>query len=135
MGVPCPGQETFSHIYGAGRDGPTPFAAYVSALLVLVREMAMSQSLKDFINAHCDPPCSEVKTGPGFTRTSVRFSQKPGGVWHCVMGGLVEGEVDCKKVVTVSDEEVLRQIVAVLEEEGLEGKGGGEGRGKGGRKV
>lgn len=118
MPVPCPGTEVYNHIFGVGRDGPTPWGAFFKALLVLVFEIGTSRGLRVFLNKPCKAPCDKVLTGPTFTNFTIRIVPKPGGIFHCVMGGNIQAQIDCQKVeavaINISDREILEGLLKEL---------------------
>lgn len=119
MAIPCPGSESWSHIFGVGRNGPNPFIAFLRALIVLVLEIARSNSLRQFLGKACDADCDKLIDGPGFSRFTVRLRPHPAGGWSCVMGGQLDATIDCVKppAVEASDEECLNELLALLGKE------------------
>lgn len=119
MAIPCPGTHTYDHIFGVGRNGPTAFIAFIRAFLVLVLEIARSRSLRDFLDEECRPPCDRLLTGPQFSNFTVRLAPRAAGGWSCVMGGRLEGRIDCVRPdIEASDDEVLAALLAELRDKG-----------------
>lgn len=115
MAIPCPGTKSYDHIFGVGRNGPTAFVAFIRAFIVLLLEIARSRSLRDFLEEECRPPCDRLLTGPAFSNFTVRLAPRAAGGWSCVMGGRLEGRIDCVRPdVEASDEELLAALLAEL---------------------
>lgn len=116
MAIPCPGTDTYSQIFGVGRNGPNPFVAFLRAFVVLLLELARSASLRRFLAQDCDKGCDKSVTGPAFSRFTVRIRPRVGGGWTCVMGGLLEAQIDCTKIdVEASLEDQLEELLAYLQ--------------------
>lgn len=114
MAISCPGQDTYNQIFGVGRNGPNPFVALVSALLVLVLEIARSRSLQDFLNQDCGEPCEKVVTGPTLSNFVVRLRQRVGGDWVCTAGVTVDAVIDCFPISRASTDECMRELASHL---------------------
>lgn len=126
MPIPCPGSDTHSHIFGVGRDGPNPMAAFLFAFLVLLAEIATSKSLRRFLNQKCKDPCVKAVSGPTFSNFTVRIVQKVNGNWHCVMGGTLEARIDCQEPMvvptSVTEAELLAKVMEEIRREDKEEK-------------
>jgi hypothetical protein len=117
MAIPCPGSDTYSQIFGAGRNGPNAFVAFIRAFLVLLFEIANSASLRRFLMQECKPGCDKFITGPSFTNFTVRTNPRAGGGFSCVIGGTLDARIDCVPMaVPASDEECMAKILAVAGE-------------------
>lgn len=115
MAIPCPGSDSFSHIFGVGRNGPNPFIAFLRAFIVLILEIARSVGLRNFLSQKCDDGCEKVITGPEFSRFAVRLRPRAGGGWSCVMGGQLDAKIECVELgLDVTDEECLKELLAHL---------------------
>lgn len=117
MAIPCPGSDTYSQIFGVGRNGPNAFIAFIRAFLVLLFEIANSASLRRFLMQKCKPPCNTVITGPSFSNFTVRINPLAAGGFSCVMGGQLDARIDCVRIaIPTSDEECMAKILAAANE-------------------
>lgn len=119
MPIPCPGSDTYSQIFGVGRNGPNPFVAFVRAFLVLLFEIATSASLRRFLLQECKAGCDKFITGPSFTNFTVRINPRPDGTFSCVMGGTLDARIDCVRTATpTSDQAYLTKVLEIAENGG-----------------
>lgn len=118
MPIPCPGTDRFSQIFGAGREGATPFAAFVRALLAFILALIRNRALREFLNKECKPPCEKALAGPFFRGFIVRIRPRPGRRFHCSISCTIDAQIDCKKPeaveIELSDKELLDVISAEL---------------------
>lgn len=115
MAIPCPGADSYSRIFGVGRNGPNPFIAFLRALIVLVLEIARSNDLNDFLSQECNKGCEKVITGPTFSNFKASLRPRRGGGWVCVISGQLDARIDCvPEVLDANDEEYQQELLAHL---------------------